>query len=190
MPRSQGGQPRDSVTASHRPLTRWLGLAGVVVDRLRGAHPAGLRYVEHDSVWPAVPDLSVAVLSAPHADAEGPVDVLAGDSTGRRQLLRDLLQALDLEPDVVDATPLLAPLHTSYLVVLEMEDRQVNRPIRKEIARHDGAVQLGNLGQAEHFDIKPGRLLLILGRDCNVLDLRHLAPPFANDSHGTLVHPL
>src|SRR5712691_950223 len=82
------------------------------------------------------------------------------------------------------------PLHTSYLVVLEMEDRQVNRPIRKEIARHDGAVQLGNLGQAEHFDIKPGRLLLILGRDRNVLDLRHLAPPFANDSHGTLVHPL
>jgi len=86
---------------------------------------------------------------------------------------------------VVDAAPLLAPLYPSDLVVFEMEDRQVNRPIREEIARHDGTVELGNFLQAEHFDIKPGRLLLILGRDCNVLDLCPLAPPFANCGQGT-----
>ena len=75
----------------------------------------------------------------------------------------------------MDATPLLAPLRTRYLVVLEMENGQVNGPISQEVARHDWDVDLAHLGQAEHFDIKPCRLLFVLGRDGNVPELRHSA---------------
>src|SRR6266436_3373737 len=113
------------------------------------------------------------MLGASHTDTKGMVDVSAGASPSRRQLLRDLFQALHLKADVVNTGPFLPSLRASHLVVLKIENRQVNRPIAKEVARHDRNIDLANLGQAERVDIKPSCLFLILCRDGNVLDLRH-----------------
>src|SRR5207237_652590 len=81
------------------------------------AQPAGLRHVEHDRVRAAVLDLDVAVgLAAAHL--ERLVDVVATRGAGRRELVGDLLQALHLEADVVDAAPAPAALHAGRGVVL------------------------------------------------------------------------
>src|SRR4051812_42963476 len=116
---------------AHRKSELISALAGRVTGRPRGARPAGLRYVERDAVRTAVPDLGVAVLATPHAYTQGSVDVITWGAAGRRQLLRDLLQVLDLEPDMMDAAPFLSPLRACYLVILEMENCQVNRPVRE-----------------------------------------------------------
>src|SRR5262245_62378734 len=95
-------------------------------DRLRAeaarADPAGLGDVDHHAVGAAVLHLHVGVMDAGHPDAEGAVDVVAGLGPGRRQLLLDLLEVLDLEADAVAAAPVLAALHACHLVVLEVVD--------------------------------------------------------------------
>src|SRR5215813_8627496 len=75
----------------------------------RRPDPARLGHVHGDPVGGRVLDLDVRVAVAA-AHAEGGVDVLARRGAGRRQLLGDLFEALDLEAEMMDAGPVLAAL--------------------------------------------------------------------------------
>src|SRR5439155_26538146 len=78
----------------------------------RSPDPAGLGHVDHHAVGPAVLDLDVAAVAATVPDPEGLVHVVARLGARLFELLGDRLQALDLEADVMDAAPALAPLDT------------------------------------------------------------------------------
>src|SRR5262245_55924611 len=114
------------------------------------------------------------------ADPEGLVDVLAGLGAGVLQPLGDLGQVVDLEPDVMDAAPVLAALDSGHGVVLEVENRQVDVAVAQVTAPGARAVDLGDLLHAEHVDVELGGPVHVLGREGNVLDLRHgFSPPAA-----------
>src|SRR5262249_11917065 len=139
--------------------------------------PARLGDVDHHAVRAPGPPPDRRVMDAGHPDAEGAVDVVAGLGPGRRQLLLDLLEVLDLEADVVDAAPVLAALHAGHVVVLEVENGQVEIAVAQVVAAGGRAVDPGDLLQAEDVHVELGRLLRILGRERDVLDLGHAVPP-------------
>ena len=110
-------------------------------------------------------------------ETDGLVDVVPGSGAGGGEFLGDLFEVFDLEADMMDTGPVLAPLGAGDLVVLEIKNRQVDRPVGQKRARHDRRLDFGDLGQAKRFNIKLGRLLGVLGRNCNMSDLCHRASP-------------
>src|SRR5262249_47307201 len=131
----------------------------------------------HDPIRPAVLDLDVAVLLPPMAHAQRLVDIIARLRTGFGQLCGDRLQALDLEANMVDATPLFAAFGSGYGVALEIEDSQIDISVAEIIALGTRPIELGDLFHAEHFDIEFGGLVHILRRDGDVLNLWHGVSP-------------
>src|SRR5262245_57750571 len=107
------------------------------------------------------------------ADAEGGIHVIAGCRAGGLEPLRDGLEALDLEADVVDAAPALAPLDAGDGIVLEIQDRQVDIAVAQVVASRPRTVDPGDLLHAEHVDVELGGLVDVLGRKGDVLDLGH-----------------
>src|SRR2546430_11934988 len=107
------------------------------------------------------------------------VDVVTARDAGLRQLLGDRLEALDLEADMVDAAVTLASLGPGHLIVLEVENRQVEIAVAEVVARGAGAVHPGDLLHAEDVDVELRGLLHVLGRDGDVLDLRHGLSPLS-----------
>src|SRR3989454_1571556 len=142
-----------------------------------GANPAGLRDVDRHSVGAAVLHLDVGIPMAGVADAEGLVDVLTGRRTGGLQPLGDRFQAFHLKADVMDAAPVLAALDASHRVVLEVEDRQIEVAVAQVVTPGARTVDLRDLLHAEHLDVELGRLVHVLGREGDVLDLRHGVSP-------------
>src|SRR4029453_10244234 len=120
MPHGRHDLGARSITSrvSRAPSARLHGRRRV---EARRAHPARLGHVHSDPVRARVLHLDVRVAGAA-AHAEGGFDVVALRGAGRRQLLGDLLKALDLEAEVMDAGPVLAPLDAGHRVVLELED--------------------------------------------------------------------
>src|SRR5690606_5519548 len=82
-----------------------------------GAHPAGLRDVHQDAGRAGILHFDVAAVAAvaAHAHAQRLVDLVHRLRAGGSQPFGQLLHALHLEPDVVDAAVILAPL-AGYLV--------------------------------------------------------------------------
>src|SRR5256884_4698709 len=158
-----------SIRRSPTPVN--VGMA--LVAETGGADPARLRDVEDDPIRAAVLHLDVAAMAAALSHPERLVDVVAERRAGLCQLLGNGLEALDLEADVVDATVALATLDPGHLVVLEVEDRQVEVAVAQVVARGTRAVDPGDLLHAEHLDVELRGLLHVLGRDGDVLDLRH-----------------
>src|SRR5262245_42576404 len=145
-----------------------------------GADPAGLGDVDRHAVGATVLHLDVGIPMASVADPEGLVDVLAGLGAGVLQPLGDLGQVFDLKPDVMDAVPVLAALDSGHGVVLEVENRQVDVAVAQVTAPGARAVDLGDLLHAEHVDVELGGPVHVLGREGDVLDLRHgCSPPAA-----------
>src|SRR3989454_7613145 len=142
-----------------------------------GADPAGLRDVDRDSVGATVLHLDVGIPMAGVADAEGLVDVVTGRRTGGLQPLGDRFQAFHLKADVMDAAPVLAALDASHRVVLEVEDRQIEVAVAQIVAPGARTVDLRDFLHAEHLDVELGRLVHVLGREGDVLDLRHGVSP-------------
>src|SRR2546426_1863143 len=142
-----------------------------------GADPARLRDVDRHSVGAAVLHLDVGIPMAGVADAKGLVDVVTGRRTGGLQPLGDRLQAFDLKADMMDAAPVLAALDACHRIVLEVEDRQIEVAVAQVVAPGVRAVDLRDLLHAEHLDVELGRLVHILGREGDVLDLRHGVSP-------------
>src|SRR5215813_683112 len=140
---------------------------------LGGADPARFRDLDHDVVGTAVLHLYVGVPLLAVPDAQGLVDVVARLRAGGGEALGDRLQAVDLEADVMDAAPALAPLHPRGLVVLELEDGEVEVAVAQVEPARIRAVDLRDLLHAEHVDVEAGRLVGVLGRQRDVLDLRH-----------------
>src|SRR5262245_43392218 len=135
--------------------------------------PAGFGDVEHDVVGAGVLDLDVAVGLAAAAEGERLVDVVAARGAGGRELVRDRLQALDLEAHVVDAAPCLAAVGAGGRVVLEVEDRQVDVTVAQEVAARAEVVDLAALLHAEDLDVEPRGPLDVLGGERDVLELGH-----------------
>src|SRR5262249_23011273 len=127
-------------------------------------NPASLRHVHHDAVGTAVLHLDVAVTLAAVSHPERRVHVVARRGPGRAEPLGDRLQALDLEADVVDATPILSTLDTSDRVVLEVEDGEVDIAVTQVVASRARTVDPGDLLHPEHVDVELGGLLDVLGR--------------------------
>src|SRR5215813_1748364 len=147
--------------------------SGVRVE-VGSAYPARFRHVDRDVDGAAVLDLDVRVaLLAVAAHAQGLVDVVAERGAGGSQPLRDLLQAVHLEADVVDAAPLLAALHARHRVVLEVEDGEVEVAVTQVVAAGVGVVDLADFLHPEHVDVEARGLVRVLGRESDVLDLRH-----------------
>src|SRR5262245_47529375 len=113
------------------------------------------------------------------AHPERLVHVVTALRASRLQPLRDRLEALDLEPDVVDAAPVLAALDSSHRVILEVEDGQVEIAVRQVIAARPRAIDPGDLLHAEDVDVELGGLVDVLGRKGDVLDLWHGVSPVA-----------
>src|SRR5712692_1980617 len=134
-----------------------------LVAETRGADPARLRDVDHDPVGAVVLHFDVAARPATVADAEGLVDVGTGLRPGRGQPLGDRFQALDLEPDVVDAAPALATLDPGHRVALEVQDRQVEVAVAEVVALGSRPVELGDLFHAEHVHVELGGRVHVLG---------------------------
>src|SRR5262245_10273098 len=143
----------------------------------RGADPAGLGDVDGDAVRRRVLHLDVAGPVTVLADAERLVDVVAGLGPGVPEPLGDRLQALDLEADVMDTAPARAALDAGDRVVLEVQDRQVQVAVAEVIAAGAWAVDLRDLLHAEHVDVELRGLVHVLGREGDVLDLRHAVSP-------------
>src|SRR5262252_3092443 len=141
------------------------------------ADPAGLGDVDGDAVRRRVLDLDVAGPVTVLADAERFVDVVAGLGAGVLQPLGDRLQALHLKADVMDAAPARAALDAGDRVVLEVQDRQVQVAVAEVIAAGAWAVDLRDLLHAEHVDVELRGLVYVLGREGDVLDLRHAVSP-------------
>ena len=144
----------------------------------RRAHPAGLRHVDDDAVGSAVLDLDVGMMGASHPHPERLVDVVARRCVGGAQLGGDVVQAFHLKADVVQAAPLLAALRAGHGVVLELENGNVDVAVAEVITGSARPVQLGNFFQTEHLGVKLGRLVRVLRRKGNVLDLRHVGFSF------------
>src|SRR5229473_1118785 len=94
-------------------------------------------------------------------------------SSRRGQPQGDLLQAVHLEADVVDARELPAPLDPGHRVVLEVQHRQVEIAVGQEEAADRGVIDAPDLLHAEDVHVELGRLLGVLGGQRDVLDLRH-----------------
>jgi hypothetical protein len=75
----------------------------------------------------------------------------------------------------MDATPLFASFRPCYLVILEMENRQIDGAICEEVPGYDRNVDLAHLGHAKHINIKPCGFLFVLARDRNMSELCHSA---------------
>src|SRR5439155_10555753 len=71
------------------------------------------------------------------------------------------------------------PLGSGHLIVLEVEDRQVEIAVAEVVARGAGAVHPGDLLHAEDVDVELRGLVHVLGRDGDVLDLRHGLSPLS-----------
>src|SRR5438552_5258626 len=139
--------------------------------------PASLGDVDRHAVGTGVLHLDVTVPVAMLADSESLVDVVAGLGPGVLQPLGDRLQALDLEADVMDAAPARAALDSGDCVVLEVQDRQVEIPVAQVVTPGARAVDLRDLLHAEHVDVEFRGLVHVLGREGDVLDLRHAVSP-------------
>src|SRR5262249_52358407 len=139
--------------------------------------PAGLRHVNHDPVRPTVLDLNVAVLLTPMAHTQRLIHIIARLRAGFRQLFGDRLQALDLETNMVNATPLFAAFGPGYGIALEIEDGQIDIPVTEVVPLGPRTIELGDFLHAEHFDIEFGGLIDILRRDSDVLNLWHGVSP-------------
>src|SRR5207245_4233061 len=137
----------------------------------RRADPAGFCDVEHDVVLAPVLPLYVGV--TPVAHPESLVDIITTPGASRRELLTNRFRAFGLKADVVNAAVGFAPLDARGDVVLEIEDRQVDVAVTQEHPTGPRIVDLANLLHAEHFDVELCRLPHILGREGDVLDLRH-----------------
>ena len=70
-----------------------------------------------------------------------------------------------------------AALDAGDRVVLEVEDRQVQIAVAQVVAGGPRAVDPAYLLHAEHVDVELGGRVHVLGRDGDVLDLRHGASP-------------
>src|SRR5215470_9748765 len=138
-----------------------------------GADPARLGDVDGDTIRRGVLHLDVAGPVPVLAHAERLVDVIAGLGAGVLQPLGDRLEALDLEADVMDAAPARTALHAGDRVVLEVEDRQVEVAVAQVITPGARAVDLRDLLHAEHVHVELRGLVHVLGREGDVLDLRH-----------------
>src|SRR5690349_2556156 len=147
---------------------------GRLVPERGRAEPAGLRHVEHDAVRSGPLHLDIAL--GVRADAERLLDVMTAARSGFGEPLRDRLEALDLKADVVDAGEALAALDAGRRVVLEVEDGEVDVPVREEDTARAGIVHLADFLHTERLDVEPGGLLDVLGRQRDVLDLRHWSP--------------
>src|SRR5262245_37319154 len=77
----------------------------------------------------------------------------------------------------MDPAPASAALHASDRVVLEVEDRQVEVAVAEVVAPGARAVDLRDLLHAEHVDVELRGLVHVLGREGDVLDLRHAVSP-------------
>src|SRR2546425_6904724 len=141
--------------------------------------PARLGDVDRDPVGGVVLHLDVRVAVAGVADPEGLVDVVAWRRPGALQPLGDRLQALDLETDVVDAAPAGAALDPGDRVILEVEDREVDVAVAQVVTPGARAVDLRDLLHAEHVDVELRSRVHVLGREGDVLDLRHGVSPVA-----------
>src|SRR5262245_25121267 len=146
--------------------------SGVGVE-VGSADPARFRHVDRDVVGAAVLYLDVRVALLAVADTQGVVDVVAPRGPGGGQPLRDRLQAVHLEADVVDAAPLFATLHAGHRVVLEVEDSEIEVAVGEVVAAGVWIVDLADFLHPEHVDVEARRLVRVLGRERNVLDLRH-----------------
>src|SRR4026208_914527 len=100
---------------------------------------------------------------------------------GRARPRGDGLEALHLEADVVDAAPVLAALDARHRVVPEVEDGQVESAVAQVVAPRPGAVDARDLLHAEHVDVELRGLVDGLGRERDVLDLRHDVSPLGAD---------
>src|SRR5262245_42090918 len=120
------------------------------------------------------------------ANTERLVDVVTRLRTSFCQLLRNRLQAFNLETDVVNATVVFAAFDTRNDVILKIEDGQVDVPVAEEVAFRTRTVELGNFLHAKHLDIKLGSGVDILGREGNVLDLGHDTSPAPDGSCQSL----
>src|SRR6266851_4123524 len=165
--------PSRPSTMAALPSTRLPMESGLLRTEAGGADPAGLGDIQHDPVRPGVLDLDVGVALIPVADAEGVVDVVAARRARRGQPQGDLLQAVHLEADVVDARELPAPLDPGHRVVLEVQHRQVEIAVGQEEAADRGVIDAPDLLHAEDVHVELGRLLGVLGGQRDVLDLRH-----------------
>src|SRR6516164_1679176 len=142
-----------------------------------GADPARLGDVDGDTIRRGVLHLDVAGPVPVLAHAERLVDVIAGLGAGVLQPLGDRLEALDLEADVMDAAPARTAFHAGDRVVLEVEDRQVEVAVAQVITPGARAVDLRDLLHAEHVHVELRGLVHVLGREGDVLDLRHAVSP-------------
>jgi len=107
------------------------------------------------------------------AHAERRVDVVAPRRAGVREPLGDVLEAVHLEAEVVDAGPVLAALDAGHRVVLELQDGQVEVAVGEVVAAGVRIVDPADLLHAEHVDVELCRRLGILRGQRDVLDLRH-----------------
>src|SRR5262245_6639028 len=137
--------------------------------------PARLRDVEHDAVRSGPLDLDVAFRVRP--DAERLLDVVTAARPDGGEPLGDRVEALDLKADVMDAAETLAALAAGRRVILEVEDSEADVAVGEEDAARAGIVHLADFLHAERLDVELRGLLDVLGRQRDVLDLRHRYPP-------------
>src|SRR5262245_24316003 len=168
------GRGQKNGGASSLPRSRFGDGAGL---QAGGPDPAGLGHVDGDAIRRGVLHLDVAGPVTILPDAERLVDVVARLGPGVLKPLRDRLEALDLEADVMDAAPARTALHSGDRVVLEVEDRQVEVAVAQVVAPGARAVDLRDLLHAEHVDVELRGLVHVLGREGDVLDLRHVVSP-------------
>src|SRR5215216_705712 len=91
-----------------------------------GTHPTRFGHVDHHSIRAAVFDLYVPSWPMPLPHAQGGIHIVPRLRPGAVQLLGNLLQAVNLEANMVDARPGLAPLCAGYLVLPEVENGQID----------------------------------------------------------------
>src|SRR5262249_21231347 len=122
------------------------------------------------------------MIGTARADTERLVNVVTRLRASFGQLLRNRLQAFNLETDMVDTTVVFTAFNTRNHVILKIEDSQVDIPVAEVVAAGTRAINLGNFFHAEHVDIKPGSGVHVLGREGNVLDLWHNTSPAPDGS--------
>src|SRR6266850_5705474 len=93
--------------------------------------------------------------------------------SGGGEPLRNRLEALYLKADVVDAGEVLAALAAGRRIVLEIEDGEIDIAVGEEDAARPRIVNLADFLHAERLDVELRGLLDVLGRQRDVLDLRH-----------------
>src|SRR5206468_4011524 len=144
--------------------------------KVRRADPARLGDVDGDAVGAAVLHLDVAVAlcaAGVAAHAERLVDVVAARRVRGGEPLGGVVEIVDLEAEVMDAGPVLAPLDAGHLVVLELEDGEVDLAVGQVVAAGVRIVDAADLLQSEHVDVElRGRVGILRGQR-DVPDLRH-----------------